>query len=188
MDVHVKMEYGQGFEARGKDSTGHDVDLRCTPDGCHIASARGNGSVSSLMTTFLGATLARPESVVYTSMKKSIEMMPNPYIKGRGLYDVLVSPDHERGNPENGFERLDYYSQETGMLELRYVYLAPEVTFGRRWEDDGKTESESFHVWKYELVNSVYLALIEDIHEPKTKQRIESQYTNYANVELWHDT
>lgn len=187
MNVHVKMEYEQGFEAKGVDSTGHPVDLTCTPDGCHIASARGNGGVSTLMLTFLGAFMARPDvGTAHTSMKKGVEMKPNPYIEGQGLYDVLVLADSERGNPENKFERLDYYSRETGMLDLQYTYFAPGVTHNRGTALGAvHTETEFFRIWQYELVGSVYLARMADAHCPQTKYRVENRFSNYTNVELW---
>lgn len=189
MNVHVKMEYGQGFEAKGKDSTGYPVDLICTPDGCHIRSARLNGSMSSLMLSFLGALEARPDDCfAHSSIKRNVQMKPNPYIEGHGLYDVLVIRDRGRGDPKNISERHDYFSQETGMYEFRYTYFAPGVSANRGGAfGDIDTEAEVFDIRQYELVNSVYLACKADIHCPQTKYSRENRFKNYTNVELWED-
>lgn len=185
LDVHIKMEYGYGFEAKGKDSTGYPIDLRCTPDGCHIASARENAGVSNLMMSLFDAMWARPWMCEgYNSIKdRGVEMMPNPHIDGHGLYDVLVMYDDKEGT----VEKLDYYSRETGMLELRYVKYPAGYPRGF-YEADLSQLSETYFVRKYILVGALYLPSETLIHNKQSGYRSTTRYSNYTNLLTYSDT
>jgi hypothetical protein len=185
------MEYGLGFKALGKHSTGDEIELTCTPDGCNIRATRGNGSVSGIMVNFFGALYACPFLCEgYTSMKKGVEMMFNPCVDGHGLYDVLVIHESKRDDPKQSYEKHDYYSQETGMFELRHIYLAPGVYYGRGTASAPVDTAEDTFLFcrQYELVNSVYLPHLWGVLGPQTKYGVEERYSNYTNVELWSDS
>jgi hypothetical protein len=189
MDVHIKMEYGYGFTAKGKDSTGYPVDLICTPDGCHIASARQNAGVSSLMISLFDNLLARPsihgDYIGYRYIKEEgVEIMPNPYLNGDGLYDVLVVWNDKDGK----VEKSDYYSRKTGMHELRYVRY-PAGYQQRGWsEGDINLESETFWVKKYQLLDSIYLPYETSAHNEQGEYHSIVNYSNYSNIVLYPDT
>ena len=186
MNVHVTMEYGRGFEAKGKDANGNKIDFACGQDGTIVRAAPENTGFASLMTSFFDAIMAYPEMLIgYSEIKKGVEMMPSPYVEGCGLYDVLVVHDHPTGSQE-AMVKQDYFSCETGMRELRYTYIAPGVTRGRGTAEGAPgTEAEVFTACKYELINSVYLTSKIESVIPQTGFRREEQYSNFTNVELW---
>jgi len=185
MNVSIKMEYEQGFEAKGEDSNGREIDFACMPDGTLIRATPENAGFASLMSSFFGAYLAYPDVLAgYSEVRRCVEMMPNPYIEGKGLYDVLIVHDRPKDSPEAMIKQ-DYYSCETGMCELRYVYIAPGFTIGRGfYEGVPGTEAEVFTIYKYELVNSVYLPSEIRSVIPQTGYRKEERYSNFTHVEL----
>ena len=195
MDVRVKMEYGQGFEAKGKDSIGREIDLACRPDGTYVKAAPENAGFSSLMCSFFGAFMAYPETCsCYTEIKQGVEMMPNPYIEGNGLYDVLVMIDAPKDrDPIQTHVKHDYYSRETGMLEFRHVHLPAGNSRGRgTLQGPSQIAADSFMFFKYEPVGSNFLpSMTGSATIPAGGRaedyfcRWESLYANYANIELW---
>jgi hypothetical protein len=115
MDAHVYVKYGYGMEIKGKNVEGKPIHFYFNMKGEVTPEVRGQSDLTSMIYSFFSSCQARPELLHWyiDILEEGVKLPDNPYLKGHGLYDVLQLDGGKNK------EILYYYSQETGMFEMR---------------------------------------------------------------------
>jgi hypothetical protein len=175
MDVHIRMKYGHGLEAKGKNAKGEAIHLKFNLSEGVFISLGKHHDLSSMMLSLFGLWSAHPEflhwhSEVLENVTPPTIQTPKHLFEPSGKYDMLGLEDPMAREPRITRKRR-YFSHETGMLEADV----------HDYKDD--SEMYAYEVSKYTEVNGIFLPVfIDDFGSHRDGQTVYSadEYSNYS--------
>ncbi|GHT10588.1 hypothetical protein FACS1894170_02910 [Planctomycetales bacterium] len=156
MDAHIRMKYGYGMEANGTDVEGRPIHYVFNMGG-NVTPVEGGSDLSSLMISFFGSYIARPEFLTnYFDVREESTLPENPSISGNEIYNAV----HLFAEG-----KIDYYSQKTGMLVMHYC---------PKWKNEGV----ACQCLEYIPVSGVFIPTKHESYFDDNKSVIREQYSN----------